>query len=300
MKYLLILLTFLSFARVGYSKSCNIETFSKVLYLPGKSSVPSNQIIKDSDCSEIIKSAFSKRIINSNGVISSKVINAIQEIQNTGTTVTLNPTRVKIVNLKNKFKDQFKLSRDWTFGKLKMLNRKVIIGLNEGDSYNLSCELCHTTGQKNISVTTHNPITSLSKTYWVQGTVYISASVLVPKRAISPSETQLTPETFVKKKINVTRPEVYFTNKDQLVFYKLNKPLSKGSGLKFTDLTPINLVSAGIPTKVILKSGGLVLQGTGIPSQSGKFGEVIKLQNPKTRRMIIGKVVDFNKVMVDL
>lgn len=219
---------------------------------------------------------------------------------NTGYKVELTPNKIQVINLKNEFQKQFKLRKGWSFGKLKMLNKKSAIGLGLESSLSLSCELCHTTGEKNISLEVRNPVEGFSKTFWAQGTVYISTIALVPVRAISTSEPQLSPSLFRKQQINVTRPEQFFTNSDQLVFYKLNKPLPEGNGLKFTDLTPINLVSAGIPTKVILKSGGLILNGTGIPSQSGKFGEIIKLRNPKTKRMIIGKVVDFNKVLVDL
>ncbi|MBK23922.1 MAG: flagella basal body P-ring formation protein FlgA [Halobacteriovorax sp.] len=300
MKLILLASILFSFSSFGNTKSCKIDSFEKIYYLPNPNGFNSKEIIKRSDCPLDVKRKFNRQIYKSSGSLTSNIINSISEIKNSGYTVELTPNRIQVINLKNEFQKQFNLRKDWTFGKLKMLNKKSAIGLDLESSLSLSCELCHTTGEKNIALEVRNPIKGFSKTHWVQGTVFISTKALIPVRSLSASEPQLSPSLFKKELINVTRPEQYFTNIEQLVFYKLNKSLPEGTGLKFTDLTPINLVSAGIPTKVVLKSGGLVLNGTGIPSQSGKFGEIIKLRNPKTKRMIIGKVVDFNKVLVDL
>lgn len=282
------------------AKSCNIHTFDKIVYLPTKNISKARGVIKKSDCPSLVQRKFIEQIFNSSGTLSSRALSTNEDLNKMGYKINLTPSKVHVSNLKDKLKRHFELGPKWSFGKLKLLNSKYFIGLNKSDSIDMDCEFCHTTGEKNISLNIYNSLKNFSKTLWLNSTVYISTSVLVPNRSVSPSEPQLVPTDFQFKYLNVTRPEKYFTNKNQLVFYKLNKPLAQGKGLQFSDLSPVNLVSAGIPTTIILKSKTLVLEGQGIPRQSGKFGEVIKLLNPKTKRTISGKVIDFNKVLVDL
>ena len=300
MKILLIIALFIPSFVLAESKSCSITTFDKVYYLPTKNKSKARRVIKKTDCPEFLVGKFTKQIFNSSGTLSQRILNSNEDIAKSGYKINLFPKRVIVTNLKDKLKRHFELGNKWSFGKLKMLNKNIVIGLNKDDTIDLNCEFCHTTGEKNISFTVYNAIKNYSKTHWVSATVYISTAVLVPKRAISPSEPQLVPSDFELKNLNVIRPEKYFTNKEKLVFYKLNKAIVSGKGLMFTDLSPVNLVSAGVPTKIILRNKTLSLESQGIPSQSGKFGEIIKLRNPKTKRVISGKVIDFNKVLVDL
>ncbi|MFT6068646.1 MAG: flagella basal body P-ring formation protein FlgA [Bacteriovoracaceae bacterium] len=297
---LTIVLALFVFVSVAHSKECSIESYDKIYYIPTKGAKNHKSLIKDSDCPSSIQSAFISKIYQSSGLLTSKVLNYDSKFKKSGYIVNLIPNRIRVSNLKDSLKEKFNLGSLWSFSKLKFVNKLTTLGLSKEDTLSFGCEFCHTTGEKNISLVIYNPIKNYSKTYWASATVLVSTKVLVPNRSISPSEPQLTPSDFKLKSLSVTRPEKYFTNIEQLVFYKVNKPISANDGLLFTDLVPVNLVSAGTPTKIILRSKTLQVEGTAIPSQSGKFGEVIRLRNPKTKRMITGKVVDFNKVMVDL
>lgn len=299
MKYI-ILLSIL-FSTSAYSAEvCTIKTFKKIYYLPSASSPIKGKIIKSSNCPSIVTKKFKEHIFYSSGTFTQRALNNIESIKKTKMSVRLSPKRVNIINLKDKLKDHFDLGAKWSFDNLKMLNKNNIFGLNQEDSLDIGCEFCHTTGKKNISLTIFNALSNYNKTHWVNATVFVSTKVLVSSRSISPSEPRLMPQDFVFKEINVTRPEKYFTNKSKLTFYKINKPLAQGSGLAFSYLSPINLVSAGIQTQVILRNKLLIVEGKGIPSQSGKFGETISLRNPKTKKAFSAKVIDFNKVLVDL
>ena len=37
-----------------------------------------------------------------------------------------------------------------------------------------------------------------------------------------------------------------------------------------------------------------------MPSRSAQFGETIELKNPSNNKIIVGKVVDYNKVVIEL
>lgn len=299
MKLFLILTLFFA-SSIGYTKECSITSFDKIYYIPTNGAKSHNSLIKESDCPTTIQSAFISKIYQSSGLLTTKVLNYDKRFKKSGFTVHLVPNRIRVSNLKESLKEKFNLGNLWSFSKLRFVNKKTTLALMSEDSLSFGCEFCHTTGEKNISLTVYNPIKNYTKTHWASATVLVATKVLIPNRPISPSEPQLTPSDFKLKYLSVTRPEKYFTNIEQLVFYKVNKPISPNEGLLYNDLVPVNLVSAGTLTKIILRNKTLQVEGTAIPSQSGKFGEVIKLRNPKTNRMITGKVVDFNKVMVDL
>ena len=70
--------------------------------------------------------------------------------------------------------------------------------------------------------------------------------------------------------------------------------------IKKDDFIQHNLVTAGRHTNVIFKSKGINLSLNALPLEYGKFGQDIRLRNPKSNKIIIGKVTDFNTVLVEL
>ncbi len=191
--------------------------------------------------------------------------------------------------------------KDWRFVSSKVTAQKErLIIIQKGENLSINCDHCTHTGTKNIKLEIRNPIESRYKYSWVQTDLAAKTEALLPTRAIPVNNQALTPRDFERKVIYHTRPEQFFTQPEQLIFYKVNKPKSKGEAIKFQDLTPVNLVQMGQPATVILKNKGLRLETTAIPGQSGRLGQQIRLKNPRTKKTIIGKVVHFNKVEVEL
>ena len=85
-----------------------------------------------------------------------------------------------------------------------------------------------------------------------------------------------------------------------LKFYKLNKPLRPGELLRQSDLNPINLVKAGSKTEVIIENELIKLKTYGISRNNGGVGEFVEVFHPQKNKKYQGKVIDLNKVLVEL
>ena len=87
---------------------------------------------------------------------------------------------------------------------------------------------------------------------------------------------------------------------DKIIFFKPTKTLKKGVPLLKRNLVPVKLVRSFAPVKIILSNKGIKLSGIAIAKKGGHYGEVIPLKNKKGKRIIFGKIIDFNKVKIEL
>ena len=87
---------------------------------------------------------------------------------------------------------------------------------------------------------------------------------------------------------------------DSLKFYKTNKPLRTGEILKLSDLNAINLVRAGLKTDVVLENQMVRIKTQGICRSNGTIGELVEVYHAQKNKKYLGRVVDINKVLVEL
>ena len=90
------------------------------------------------------------------------------------------------------------------------------------------------------------------------------------------------------------------TNLETLKFYKLNKPIKAGELLRQSDLNAVNLVKAGLKTEVIIENELVRLKTNGISRSNGTLGEFVEVFSPEKNKKYQGKVIDINKVLVEL
>ena len=94
-------------------------------------------------------------------------------------------------------------------------------------------------------------------------------------------------------------PDNVLTTLDNINFYKTNKTIVQNAVVSNMDLQAVNLINFGTPVNVTLKNDNIALQRTAMPLRSARFGETIELKGPNNKN-IAGKVVDFNKVVIEL
>ncbi len=92
----------------------------------------------------------------------------------------------------------------------------------------------------------------------------------------------------------------FFTDISKLHFFKSNKQLNPGDFLKQSDLTPINLVRAGSKTEISLENNLIKIKIFGLSKSNGGFGDKVEIYQREKNKIYIGKVIDENKVMVQL
>lgn len=90
------------------------------------------------------------------------------------------------------------------------------------------------------------------------------------------------------------------TNLETLKFFKINKPMKAGDLLRQSDLNALSLVKAGVKTEVIIENELVKLKTSGISRSNGTLGEFVEVFHPQKNKKYYGKVIDLNKVLVEL
>lgn len=276
--------------------ACNIQSFNKVVVISNSPLNSLKSLVKKTDCDSQTISRFVKAIQKTKGTINSRIVSEIINKE-----VMLKPNTIRVSHINNIVKNRILNDSDRYFF-VDQSSRIIdsVVGLTSEESLSVKCNNCKTTGNKNITMSVYNPLTGKNKKYWITGKNLIKAQALVARRNISFSETSLSKSSFELKEVYSDKPEQFFVNPSKLVFYKVNKSLKKGSPLKFNDLHSIYLIQSGKPATVLLKNNSLSLSSIAMPLRSARFGETVPLKNQKTKKTIIGKVIDFNKVVVEL
>lgn len=102
------------------------------------------------------------------------------------------------------------------------------------------------------------------------------------------------------KYIKTLHPEKIFSKIENLKYYKLNKTLKEGQYLKINDLYPIPIVKVGDHVNITYITNGITLSGKATSLSHGKIGDQIRLRNKKNNKILFGKIIDFNKVIIVL
>ncbi len=298
LKKILILISFFISPALMAGNSCSITSYSKIWTIDGTTPSEVNKAIKKSNCSLETKQIFLHFILTRKGNIHSSIIE--REIKKSSDiSVSIKPRKLQIKSLNSTLKEKFSNSENWFFKNLTLNSKNKVLVLEKSNTLLLHCNQCEFAGSKNIKLIIQDPVKNLNYQEWAQAKIKVRVEALTAIGNYTVTNAALRKEMFIKRYVYVSSPEKLFTNYKGLVFYKLNKPLRHGQVLNFSDLSSVNLVQAGRPTKIILKHKGLSLSGQALPMRPGKYGEIIQLRHPVTRKLIIGKIIDFNKVSVE-
>jgi flagella basal body P-ring formation protein FlgA len=281
-------------------EACTVELFSKVYRLESNQTLTIGDVIHKTNCGNAVSSKISQLISNSSGSIGADFLK--RELVNDFSTlaIEIKPRKLSIMELNPTFRDQLTNSSNFYFFNSKSLNGISTIGLAEGEQLQVSCESCNSCGEKNIKLTITNSLQSPSKTLWFSTTIMAKIKILKAKRSLSLQEKHLEIEDFYADEIYTSTPDNVLTSLDNIIFYKINKNILQGSVISNLDLQAVNLVNYGTPVRVVLKNQNINLQRIAMPLRSAIFGEVIELKNPSNNKIIAGKVVDYNKVVIEI
>lgn len=208
---------------------------------------------------------------------------------------------ISIKRLETLINDKVDLPKDW-----RLINPEILgtnnkfINYKDGSLISVECQSCENTGLKNLKLEIFDHINAKKTAVWLKASVAVKTKVLAATHALPVNHRGLSLSSIRNNTIYSTTPEVFFTNRSQLIFYKLNKGKKKNQAIKFTDLSPLNLVRPGQIVRTSLKAGVINLKGNATPMKAGKLGEVIQLRSTNSKKIIIGRVINFNEVEVEL
>ena len=280
-----------------WGHTCIIEAYPKYIRTGevGKSIV--DTIIKSSTCENKVKRKFYSLLSSSTGAISKT---HFQRIMGKDISVKISPQKIEIVELEDILKNSYPLRKNWSFQKTHFSGQQQLFPYDNSERVQINCQNCENVGSKTFQVYFHDILRGKKRVVWGNTRVVIQTRSLVALRTLR-ANIPLKPEDFKEQLSYTTGLEnLFFTNKKNLAFYKSNRNLKEGLPLKASDVSSLNLVSSGRPVKIFIEGKGMSLTSMALPLRSGKLGETIQLKSIKGDKNIIGKIVDFNKVKIDL
>lgn len=298
MKKYLALITFLSFNLIA--KTCSIDLFPELVFVDSSlKDISTSEVFERNDCSKSISKRVLEILIGTSGRVPAKYLNQRLKETHQSATINLHPASIQISKISSKLKGYFK--NDLDFKKVKSMDGKKLIKVSQGEKINFKCNKCEETGNTSLAMILTDAISGESRRYNFSANISKSFNALVAKNDLSPFQNlgDLA-EQFELGRVSDNASSNYFKNKEKLKYYKLNKSIKRGASLKFSDLSPKTLVRAGSTINVKLSAKTLMISTKAQAQKSGKFGDVIELRNPKTKKIITGKVQGPNMVVVEL
>lgn len=255
-------------------------------------------IIKTEACSETIGLDTYSTLRDVEGRITSAQLTEILT-QKGHQNFTIEPHMFHVMQLRSLIRDQLQLPSGIQVRSTRGVNVPGIVALAPGDRMEVYCSNCLYGAQQPINIVI-NGFDGINRTFNATADfrkmvrAYRVTSNLNSFTEISASET-------LREEYVETIPHVdLVTDLETLKFFKTNKPIKAGTLLKMSDLNAVNLVKAGLKTDVILENSMVRIKTQGISRSNGTLGELVEVFHPQKNKKYQGKVVDINKVLVEL
>lgn len=297
MKIFLFFLLFTSFNLAAYE--CEIELYSKIYRTTVNQVLQSRDLVKNSTCPLEISNKLATLASSSEGVVLSSFLKTEVQKDFPNITITFITNKLSLLDLNSVLKNQLLPDTNLFFSKIRSLNGIATIGLSDGESIRATCDSCQMFGEKNIKIDITDIVSNTNRTVWFTSKIMAKIKVVKAKRSISFQQKNLDINDFYFEEVMTSSPENALTTLDNINFYKSNKTIIQDAIVSNLDIQPINLVNFGTPANVTLLSENISLQKMAMPLRSARFGETIELKGPNNKN-IAGKVVDFNKVVIEL
>ena len=216
-----------------------------------------------------------------------------------GHNVEVNPQSILIQQFKTIVREQLLLPPGVQVKSTRAINMAGAIALPAGDKMEVTCQSCLFGSQQPLNV-------SILGFDGSKQSMMVTADfkkMVKAYRLISPlpSFSSVGDENILKEEYIESIPHTdLITELDTLKFYKTNKPLRAGELLKKSDLNAVNLVKAGLKTDVVLENQMIRIKTSGISRGNGTIGELVEVYHPQKNKKYQGKVIDINKVLVEL
>jgi flagella basal body P-ring formation protein FlgA len=277
-----------------FSWSCEIHLPENILIISEKADL--SKMIAASDCQSNIISEVNKTLLNSEGKVSHLQLTDIFKSKNMS--VTFRPHLIQIQHLKNLIHDQLALPVGVHMRSSEAINANNFLELNPGDQVEINCVGCLYGSQQPINVIIHG--IDGKKTSILARADFKKMVKALRVTSFQPAFSEIFPTSFREDFTEAIPHTDLFSDVDKLKFYKLNKPLRAGDLVRRSDLNPINLVRAGSKTEVVIENKLIMLKTSGISRSNGGIGEYVEVFHPQKNKKYQGRVIDLNKVLVEL
>lgn len=268
---------------------CKLVTYERIIKINKNQD---QKIIKDSDCDERTQRTFIKFISSTTGKLNADHLRRYFKHES-NVDIEISPSQFTVSTMQNLIEESL-ASDDVIVKNVTSLLSQSSLNLSESDTISIECKSCHKPGEKNISAQINN------KKIWLSALIHKKRSAYVLVRSLSNLNQKLD-ESFFKKVVIADKGNtVLFDDIKNIQFYKPTKLLRSGDTVKKYDLRSRVLVKFGQKVQVDILKNNIKLGTKAISRRNGHIGDTIELINEKSRKVITAKVVDFNKVEVEL
>lgn len=278
------LITIIFFFTVSITKACEIESFHQIIKI---NNVLDDSIIKKTNCNNDQISSFIGLISSANGKLSSTIVSSSFNIE-------LTPKNIFIESINDYLQENLSKNNNILINNTTSMYGSASINLNKTDNLNIICNSCNKPEKKNIKLLINN------KTHWVTSNLLIQRAAYVAKVDLSINSSNISKEMFKKVIVKDNGRKSLFNSIEQIRFYRPTQNIPAGTVLKRHFLRAQNAVNSGQKVKVQVIGKEIRLDTIAIARKSGKVGEYIQVMNPKSKKISRAKVIDFNKVVMNL
>jgi flagella basal body P-ring formation protein FlgA len=291
MKYALFFLTLI----IQSAFSCEVELpYQMVVFSNDKSG---ENVYKTKDCNSNVTDDLHQIVTSLQGRIASYQLKEMMGMR--GHNLQIMPLSVVVHQFRAMIRDQIPLPAGVQVKETASVNMPGILSLSAGDKIEISCSACLYGIQQPLNVT----IIGFDGTRQSVLATADFKKMVKAYRLTSPlaSFSSLNDSDILKEEYIESIPHTdIITDMESLKFYKTNKPIKAGEILKASDLNAINLVRAGLKTDVVLENQMVRIKTQGISRSNGTIGELVEVYHPQKNKKYLGKVIDINKVLVEL
>jgi len=112
-------------------------------------------------------------------------------------------------------------------------------------------------------------------------------------------------EDITADNVRVERREVgrisgYITDLDKVIGLRARRPMTAGTPLSEALLDKPVVVKRGATVTILVQIGEMVVSAGGVAMQAGREGELIRVQNATSKRIVTARIVDKNTVQVKI
>lgn len=254
-------------------------------------------VFQSKDCNTVALNDLHQIILATEGRIAAYQIQEMMAAKSHPVTIT--PQSVVVQNLRSLIREQLLLPQGVHVKSTRAQSTPGILGLPAGDRVEVSCTSCLFGTQQPINVTIHG-FDGSRQSIWATADF---KKMVKAYRLVSPlaSFSTLNESSAIREEYVEEIPHTdLITDPSTLKFYVTNKPLRAGELLRRSDLNAVNLVRAGLKTEVVLENQLVRIKTQGISRSNGSIGEFVEVFHPQKNKKYQGKVVDINKVLVEL
>lgn len=278
----------------GLTLACEVHLPQNLVILGETSDF--SQAINHTGCSEEAIKEVNQTIASVEGKMTAFQFSEMLKAKNHD--VQIHPLFLQVQHLKHLIREQLLVPPGVQMKSSEAINGVNYITLAPGDKIDVQCTGCLFGSQQTINLNILG-FDGVNKSLTVRADF---KKMVKAYRILSfhPAFSEVAVTSLQEEYIESIPHTDLLTNLEHLKFYKLNKPVRAGELLKFSDLNAVDLVKAGLRTEVIIENELVRLKTSGISRNNGSLGQFVEVFHPQKNKKYQGKVVDINKVLVEL